>query len=271
MSFNTDTVINGGLTSVMQTHRPAFVSQNYAFIQTAPLIRLVQEYGWKLRSCKTPRVKKAGREGFQKHYLEFVPNNVDTLLARDGETPRIVLINSHDRTSALSFNFGWFRMACENGLYVGDSFLSSFKVYHTGKGLEEKCREAMSEALRRFPEVESVRQRMKQIVLTSDQISQLTILTNRAVCGVRNLNSIESPLYNIQRQADVGRDLWTVYNVLQEQSLSAINGSVVELDANGVIRSRKKKARKVKSLQLDQKINKAVFDEAYNMLLKVGA
>ena len=258
------------LNPITQTVRPNFVSENYGFVQTQPLIELVSSYGWQVDKITLPKVRKASREGFQKHQIAFRPNNWGMLLERDGEYPRILLTNSHDRTSALSFNFGWYRFACDNGLMVGSAFLSAFKVYHSGQHLEVKAREAIEAALTRFPEVEQCRQLMRSTLLNADDIAELTINVNKAVSEIRDF-SIQTPLYNIQRKADTSRDLWTVFNVLQEQSLGAQTGTKTEIDVtSGEIRSRQLRARKVKSLALDQKINKAVFDEAYKMLQKVG-
>lgn len=259
------------LASVNQTQRPSFVSDNYGFIQTAPLVQLMQSYGWHVSKINAPKVRKVAREGFQKHYLEFLPSNAEQLLARDGETPRIVLINSHDRTSAFTLALGWFRAICENGLLAGDSIVGAFKVFHSGRELERKVYELVGNALERFPQVDQARIAMRSTLLNSEQIAELTINVNKEVCQLRKLESINSPLYNIQRREDQSQDLWTVFNVLQEQSLSAVNGTRAEQTNDGTIRSNRIKARKVKSLELDHKINKAVFEQAYNMLQKVGA
>lgn len=265
--METQTIIN----PITQTTRPNFVSDNYGFVQTQPIVEMLAEHGWTLEKTAFARVKRAEKNGFQKHQLVFARRDAMLQAARDGEYPRMLLTNSHDRTSGLSFNFGWFRMACENGLIVGSALMSSFKVYHIGHDLETKVRTAIEAALLRFPEVEQTRQLMKQTVLTSEQIAELTVNTNKAVSELRGFD-IQSPLYNVQRREDTDFSLWTVFNVLQEQSLSALTGSQTSVDpVSGEIRIKQYRARKVKSITVDQKINQAVFNEAYKMLKQAGA
>jgi hypothetical protein len=48
------------------------------------------------------------------------------------EVPEIVLVDSHDRSSAYRVFSGVFRLVCENGMIVQSSDFGSFSIRHSG-------------------------------------------------------------------------------------------------------------------------------------------
>lgn len=252
------------LDPVKQSMRPSFVSENYGFVQTQPLVELIENTGWKLESTKVARVYKKERQGMQKHQLTFRHPNY----ASDIESvPQLILRNSHDRTSALEFHLGIFRFACSNGLIIGDSLLSSFKVYHTGKDLESKVKKVLIETLGNVPKVLETRQLMKQKGLSNQEYSDFLNSAKELVQDIRGFESIDSSwLERIRRQEDTSQDLWTVFNRTQENALGSLTGIEVAVNDRGEQVRRMKRGRSVKSLDMDLKLNKGLFNIAMNYL-----
>ena len=62
-----------------------------------------------------------------------------------------------------------------------------------------------------------------------------------------DINEILKPV----RKEDAGKDLWSIFNVVQEK--------VIEGDFVYAVGSKIRKARKIKSFKQDQKVNKELF------------
>jgi len=61
-------------------------------------------------------------------------------------------------------------------------------------------------------------------------------------------------LLNPVRDEDLGNDLWSIFNVVQEK--------IIEGDFEYSIGNKVRKARQIKNFKQDQKINKELFDLA---------
>lgn len=252
---------------INQTNRPQFVSDKYGFIQTQPIVSMLADNGWQLVETKITKAKKAEREGFTKHKLTFE----HPTLGNDGDSkPRLYLLNSHDRSSAFTFNLGFFRFICENGLMIGDAIGQQFKVYHTGKDLETNIYQRLVAALETIPKTLEIREQMRSLVLTAGQEQELVQRLNSKTAELRNLKPEGWTLHNIRRQEDSAHDLWTVFNACQE---SAINGGFyaerLNKNEQGVIR-HKNKVRSIKAIDSDARINKALFDAAIEFMREIA-
>jgi hypothetical protein len=112
---------------------------------------------------------------------------------------------------------GTYRQICANGLAVGFKF-ASFKVKHLGNPLIELDRlipglVAQNTAMQRDIEL------MQRYILTSSEVSDLALKAARI-----RLDGLETTIHDIdattlyvpRRVGDQKRDLWTVFNVIQE-------------------------------------------------------
>lgn len=249
---------------INQTTRPSFVSHNYGFIKTEPIIKTIQEYGWQLVSTKVARARKDERKGFEKHKLIF---EHPTLGLDNDSRPRLYLLNSHDRSSAFCFNLGFFRFVCENGIMIGDAIGNQFKVYHTGRNIEEQIGFQLVAAIASVPKLLDIRERLRERKLTDSETlelaSRLIAITEKQRGLVEGSMVVPGP----QRVEDVQPDAWTVFNVLQEYAIRG-NFSAYTIDIK-TQQHRKIKARSIKAIDADTRLNKALFDETVKFL-KVG-
>jgi hypothetical protein len=75
--------------------------------------------------------------------------------------------------------------------------------------------------------------------------------------GEKEVNRIKvdlKDLLNPTRKEDMGNDVWSVFNVVQEK--------IIEGDFEYISGTKVRKARKVKNFKQDQKINKELFELA---------
>ncbi len=249
--------------AVMQDERPTFVSNKYAFIKTAPIIEQVLAAGFGNLVVKTAKSRLPERQGFEKHQLTFTHA---TQGADSDSVLRCLVRNSHDRSSALEFHLGFYRFACENGLIVGSSIIGSFKVYHTGN-IEQKISETIASMLSNVPKVLETRANMRNRILSLETESLFVNEANKLIGEIRDIEvSTTNGLYNPRRIEDEAQDLWTVFNRIQEAALGALVGIRSSVNDKGDVTRKVIRARKVKSLDIDTKLNTKLFDLALRYL-----
>jgi hypothetical protein len=74
------------------------VSPRYAFVPTSQLVSRLHDSGWVPVDAFEQPVRLAERRGFQKHMIRF--QRQDVVSERNEYTAELVLVNSHDRSSA---------------------------------------------------------------------------------------------------------------------------------------------------------------------------
>jgi hypothetical protein len=252
--------------AISQTVRPGFVSDNYGFIKTAPIVQRIEQYGWKLVSTQIAKARKDEKKGFERHKLIF---EHPTLGLDADSRPRLYLLNSHDRSKAFQFNLGFLRFVCENGIMAGEAIGAQFKVYHTGKKIEEQIGSQLISALNSVPKLLQLREQMRRRKLSHAEITALSYRIKQLTAKVRGLEQIDGETFNVvRRPEDEGTDAWTVFNALQESAIRG-NFEALRLDRKTGTHTRIK-AKSIKAIDADAKLNKVIFDETINFL-KIGA
>ena len=100
--------------SVLATGAHPRVTARYQFISTLDLIEGLESEGWFPVHASESRARIQDRDGFTKHLLRF--RRLDGRVPLVGDTvPEVVLLNSHDGSSAYQLHAGLFRMVCSNG------------------------------------------------------------------------------------------------------------------------------------------------------------
>jgi hypothetical protein len=234
------------------------LSRHYTHIPTSQVMEDMAKLGWGVIDAKQIRSKKS--DGFQKHLIVFRNDSV-VITSEDGDIvyPQILLTNSHDGRSSFVFRAGLFRMICENGLVVATQEFENVNIRHSGYSFED-LRVRIKDMIMQLPlTVESIK-RMKAVELTPDKAQEfvteaLKIRFNEEQFNtyIFNINEILEPT----RKEDEGKDLWSVFNVVQEKLLSG--------DFHYDTNSKNRKARKVKNFHMDMDINQKLFALADTM------
>jgi hypothetical protein len=190
------------------------VSERYAFVPTAQVVSKLREAGWSPVEASQQLVRVDDRRGFQKHVLRFQRRDVQAVV---GEyTPELVLVNSHDRSSAYQLQAGLFRFVCANGMIVSDSTFERVSIRHSGFTPDEVI-DASFKLLDGIPVITSRVETFKNRQLNSTELETFA----GAALRLRFQNVNESPisaskLLDSRRWEDQGDDLWHAMNRIQE-------------------------------------------------------
>jgi hypothetical protein len=254
-TFKTDAEIKQIAPSVFTKTAATNVSDKYTHIPTSKVMDDMRKLGWDVVDAKQVKARKG--VGFQKHLIVF--RNPDVVInGNDGDTvfPQILLTNSHDGKNAFTFTAGLFRLVCENGLVISTQQFEDVKLRHMGYTFEE-LQVKIHEMVERLPLTVESMNKMKQIKLEEKQaikFAKKAIETRFNEDDLKNIKIDFNELLTPTRKEDEGKDLWSIFNVVQEKLISGDFGYKV-----GV---KTRKARRIKNFNQDQKINKELFELA---------
>lgn len=238
------------------------LSKKYLFVNTETIIDDLEKLGWLPVQAAQRKSQKSEGTIFSKHMIAFQNPNIK-ITSSDGDDayPRILLTNSHDGMQSFKFSVGIFRLVCSNGLVVADEQFSNFNIKHKGYTFAE-LRSVVKQAVEDLPNRVQVMNDMKNRVLTQEEKNKLALDAMMVRAGIApnsekaaKFNYDEETIQDIldpKRDADIGNDLWRVFNVVQEKITqgefhAALKGSKV------------RKVRKIKSFEKDIKVNQQLF------------
>jgi hypothetical protein len=203
--------------SVFAVAPQADVSERYAFVPTVQVVSKLREAGWSPVEASQQLVRLDDRRGFQKHLLRFQRQDVQAVV---GEyTPELVLVNSHDRSSAYQLQAGLFRFVCGNGMIASDSTFERVSIRHSGFTPDEVI-EASFKLLDGIPAITSRVETFKNRQLNGTELETFA----GAALRLRFDDVSQAPinankLLDSRRWEDKGDDLWHVFNRVQENLL----------------------------------------------------
>lgn len=225
-------------------------SDRYAYIPTINVIDGMRDAGFLPVKAVQASARDEGKRGHGKHMIRF--RRSDQLA--QAEAREIVLINSHDGTSAYKLTAGIFRLVCSNGLVVGNEDIRQ-TIRHSGRAVGEVI-EGACRIVDEFDQVSADIEAMKSATLTEP----LMLAYAHAAIEARFEGS-EKPVTPAQvlrprRAADVGSDVWTVFNRAQENLIrGGLHG--VSKDAHG--RTIRRRTREVKGIDQSDTLNRALW------------
>lgn len=230
------------------------VSDRYNILPTADIVSHAVKAGYELHSYQEKRVRKVENRPFCKHIVRL--RKPGQLVVGD-VVPEIVLVNSHDRSSALQFMLGFFRVVCANGLITGNVFNDLGRILHNHKNPMEAVLDRIDNVFKvseeKLPVIEQMRQRHMVTDETMDFLQKAALITpERGYENIRELNFIN-------RQDDDGQTLWKTFNRVQE---NMIKGEARIITQNG----RRRKARMIKGIDANVSINQKLWNLAESYL-----
>lgn len=251
--------------SAFAAHPHESRSERYTYIPTVNVIEGMMKAGFQPFSASQSRSRIEGKAEFTKHMIRF--RHMDLMTVNVGDVvPEVVLVNSHDGTSAYKLMGGMYRLVCSNGLMVADSTVDSVSVMHKGNIIAEVI-EASNGILENTGKALKAADTWGRLQLTSGEQSAFA----EAAHTVRFADSegkVTTPITAAQllqprRRDDDGSDLWKTFNRVQE---NVIKGGLtaVQRDANGR-RVRRVSTRQVKGIDQDVKLNRALWQLAERM------
>ena len=227
------------------------VSARYSFVPTLTAVDLLRDAGWFPIHAEQSAVRVASREGYQRHLIRFAKNG----LSFDGERVDLVLFNSHDRGCAFKLIASVWRQICGNGLMVASEF-ANFSHKHIGFKPDDFVHSAREIAAAAGTIAERVDE-MKVIELTPDERGVFAQAAHNLVYDNPEQAPIQPhQLLEERRYDDKGKDLWTSYNVIQE---NIVRGGLKGKTRGSNGRMRRTTTRPVKALDRNIKLNQALW------------
>ena len=146
------------------------LSSKYSVIQTTKVYELLADYGFREDRYRQARERRIEREAFSKHV---------SILQREQDCDQhggfnLLLVNSHNGTSALHLEAGYFRILCENQLGHGDV---GIKVRHVGDVLG-KLERAIPQVLAQMDDFKALQAALCNKLLGREGIM---VLVNKAL------------------------------------------------------------------------------------------
>jgi hypothetical protein len=159
---------------------------------------------------------------FGKHLMRFRHESNANLQIKDGLLSEIVLVNSHDGTTSYQLRAGVYRLVCSNGLIVGDDCFSR-RVKHQGNVIE-KVVEAANDlieispiSVRKASEWTGIELKQDQKVAFAEAAAMLK--WDPKEIDQKPFGIISQGLLSPRRYDDYKNDLWTTFNVIQENMI----------------------------------------------------
>lgn len=249
----TPELIKSDAPSVFATTPSPKMSDKYVFVPTFEILENFEREGWKLSS-----VKQTGRGIHGVHELRF----------RNGELPKVgdslveaIIRNSHNGVATFSVSAGLHRLVCSNGLTVPTSLSESFKLKHQRFDLDEVKKLTESFA-GRLPVIQGSVNRMMSKELTLAEKTQFVkkaINTRWKTGTVPASLDVMSIMYP-KREEDNKNDLWTVFNVVQE---NFVRGGIEYVSPRG----RKTSLKGLKNIMAVNQVNTKLWELAEEFCL----
>lgn len=249
--------------SAFATEKHESRSARYTYIPTSAVIEAMMREGFEPFMATQSRSRIEGKAEFTKHMLRFRhPNAVG-----NGSVPEVVLVNSHDGTSAYKLFAGIFRMVCSNGMIVADKLTGSISVQHTGN-IVDRVIEGSFQIIGESQKVLDTTHQWETLQLTNGEQSAFAevahILRFADAEGTVKTPITAAMLLEPRRREDVGNDLWKTFNRVQEHVIKGGDTARAPRQSNGQ-RGRRVTTRTVTGIDADVKLNRSLWHLAERM------
>jgi hypothetical protein len=233
---------------------PNRTSVKYKESDDLAIVQTLNSLGWFIDKYNQRKARSESKQIYTKYLATYT--NPSLPVVKEGKFT-LLQTNSKDGTTALIFDLGFFRFACANGLIIGSSLFDKIRLLHKGEGLG-KVQDVIGQALNLFPQVAKTIENMQRTVLTLNQAEEFAAKAIELRLG-KDSEKVFSPVdvLRLNREADAGNNLWNVLNRVQENLIKA-----PELRFANVVNKKtgiNRKAREVKNIDLNMKINKGIW------------
>lgn len=234
----------------------------YAHICTEDIVNRFQELGFVITEASQERATAySWQDAYSKHMVRmrhqdfWAPANRDTPPKLGEVVPEVVLVNSHNGSTALHLYAGLWRFICTNGLMAGTD-VASIAVRHMGPDINSliaKAAEDMGSTI--LPALGNQVMHMQGTKLTMDQQHQLAKKAIALRWGADSKQETTSLLV-ARRPADKGDDAWHVFNRLQEN-----------LMVGGFANSRNRTVSRLENVSRVLDLNRGLWDVTMQAVL----
>lgn len=261
-------------------------SSRYTYIPTSEVITGLMREGFQPFKATQSRSRIEGKTEFTKHMIRFRHPDSFAAIQRVGDSvPEVVLVNSHDGTSAYKLSAGLFRLVCSNGLMVADSTVEMLSIMHKGNIVDQVIEgsfqivQGSEKALAKSDEWNRLALTAGEQGAFADAARELrfsdtegeikTPITAAQLLRPRRGEDANGPVDWRGDRAPIGpkQDLWHTLNVVQENVIKGgLHGFQQSTDKQtGRKTARRITTREVKGIDQDVKLNRALWMLAERM------
>ncbi|MBW9075663.1 DUF932 domain-containing protein [Agrobacterium deltaense] len=231
-------------------------SERYVYVPTIDIVEGLRREGWFPFFAIQAVPRDGDRMGHAKHMLR---------LRRDGgigkpEAAEVIIVNSHDGTSAYQMFAGMLRFVCTNSLVAGERF-EEVRVPHKGN-IQHDIIEGVYTVAKDFPRLIDASETMKEITLSADERRVLAEASLVARYGEEESPIRPDQIITPRRREDVGQSLWTSFNQIQEH---LTKGGLHGQRRNSEGRIRRSQTRAINGIDQNVTLNRALWTLAEGM------
>lgn len=234
-------------------------SQRYTQIPTSRVLDGLRTAGFQPFAVAQSGSRDESKRSYTRHMIRLRREGLSIV----GDShPEIILVNSHDGTSAYHMLFGWFRLVCSNGMVVADGPSSEVKVRHSGD-YARLVDEVVTGAHQLVASVDQQAEQLDTFRTTRLAPAEAAILADAAIdvrFDERPAGLTTDQVLTARRAADQGDDLWSTVNRIQE---NLVRGGLRFRDPNNA--RKRRSTRAVTSITADTKLNQAIWSLASKM------
>jgi len=245
--------------SIFATSAHESRSERFMPIPTIEVLRGLKDEGFVPVGVKQSASRTPGKADFTKHLIRMRRVD-DGKVYNVGDTVcEILLKNANDGTSAYELLAGLFRIRCLNSLVTQTGTIDAIKVRHSGN-VRDKVIEGTYKVLNEAERALVAPQDWSTLILNRDEQLALAEAAHVLRFGDADGN-VDTPIQpqkmlGIRRTDDKSNDLWTTWNVVQENT---IKGGLRGQGRDDLGRPRRVKSRAVNGIDQDIKLNKALW------------
>lgn len=243
--------------SYLQENRHANVSERFNVVKPAAIGEVMGNNGLQLVSLSTGRGRHPDKLDFQRTLSRYRGPQI-----ADGVFLDVIYDSKHMGRGVDKILLGIYRLVCTNGLFVGMNFFSH-AIRHAGNTYDN-LQLGISAALGTQARLSKTIEKFQSIQLDATQreafaVEALKLLVPNDAVQVRHR------LLAPRRDIDKSNDLWTTYNVIQENAMQgkSVAYTLQSVDAFGRPNSRDMTARRIKpNSGKDADFNQSLFEIA---------
>jgi len=253
----TDGELKRAVPSIFATEAHESRSARFVPVPTIEVLDGLRKEGFDPFFAQQARTRIAGKAEFTKHMMRLRHRSITN---GEGEAFEVILVNANDGTSSYQMIPGYFRFVCANGLMVGDTF-NEVKVRHSGNAISEVIEGAYT-VLEDAEEITEQVQSFKAITVSD---AERVILAEAAHAlrfpDAHKEDGKPAPvtvdqMLRARRRDDRAGDLWTAFNVVQENT---IKGGLYGQTRTAEGRIRRQRTRAVGGIDQNKALNRALW------------
>lgn len=238
-------------------------SSRYVFVSSEKIVDAFDDAGWGISSVQQPNVRRADKNHCKhtirfrskENALSFEDPRIKTYPGMENAIvyPEIIFNNSSNGTSRAKLLAGLFALVCHNGLTVSTFEMGEFSKKHQGFDAEDAYN-AAAKLQREMPSIIDVISQMREYEMNENERFELAHCAKVLRWGTTS-DLDPKKLLEPKREADMGKDLWTTFNVIQETTIG------------GGFRLNRRKARRLNNVDALDTVNSGLWEAASSYVL----